>query len=54
MTEKKWLFTSVLDVSGLMNGESINKLNEGLKTFKKAVEADSTAMRRIEVSAITF
>ena len=52
--ETKCLCVLVLDVSGSMNGEPINELNEGLKTFKKTVGADPNAKRRLEVSVITF
>lgn len=43
----------VLDVSGSMEGESINELNAGLSEFIQAVKADEFAAYSIEVGIIT-
>ena len=44
----------LLDSSGSMNGNPINELNDGLKTFKDELTADSMAAKRVEVALVTF
>ena len=44
----------LLDTSGSMDGEPIQALNEGVRTFKEALMEDSIAARRVEVAIITF
>jgi len=44
----------VLDTSGSMGGAPIAELNAGIATFAQALQADSLAMKRVEVSIITF
>jgi len=44
----------LLDISGSMQGEAINALNEGLKTFKEELNRDNLAKKRVEVAIITF
>jgi uncharacterized protein YegL len=45
----------LLDTSRSMYQESrIQRLNEGVRTFKQDVESDSTAKRRVEVAIVTF
>jgi len=44
----------LLDISGSMNGEPINALNEGLKTFKEELNRDNLAKKRVEVAIVTF
>jgi len=44
----------LLDTSGSMQGEAINALNEGLKTFKEELNRDNLAKKRVEVAIITF
>ena len=44
----------LLDVSGSMQGERINALNEGLRTFKDELNRDSLANKRVEVAIVTF
>lgn len=44
----------LLDTSGSMGGAPISALNAGLKTFKDELASDSLAMKRVEVSVITF
>ncbi|MFZ4797321.1 MAG: vWA domain-containing protein [Bacteroidia bacterium] len=52
--EQKCCCVLVLDVSGSMNGDPINELNEGLKAFYRDIQTDSTTSNRLEVSIITF
>ncbi len=44
----------LLDTSGSMNGERINQLNHGLKTFKEELMSDGMATQRVEVAIVTF
>lgn len=44
----------LLDISGSMQGENINALNEGVKAFKKEVEKDELASKRVDLAIITF
>jgi uncharacterized protein YegL len=44
----------LLDVSGSMGGQPISELNAGLITFKDELAADALAMKRVEVSIVTF
>jgi uncharacterized protein YegL len=44
----------LLDTSGSMNGNPIAELNEGIRTFKNELMADSLAMKRVEVAIVTF
>src|SRR6266478_4360405 len=44
----------LLDTSGSMSGRPIHELNDGLRTFKDELMADSMAMKRVEVGIITF
>ncbi len=44
----------LLDISGSMQGEAINALNEGLKIFKEELNRDNLAKKRVEVAILTF
>ncbi|WP_425145056.1 vWA domain-containing protein [Deinococcus sp.] len=44
----------LVDTSGSMNGAAIAELNEGLRTFKRELEADELASKRCEVALVTF
>lgn len=44
----------LLDISGSMAGEPINKLNDGLKTFQQNLLQDDIASKRVEVAIVTF
>jgi uncharacterized protein YegL len=44
----------LLDNSGSMNGNPIDELNLGLKTFHEELFADSLAAKRVEVGIVTF
>lgn len=44
----------LLDVSGSMNGRSLDELNAGLTTFRDELATDSLAMLRVEVGIVTF
>ncbi len=44
----------LLDVSGSMQGEPIQQLNEGLVQFKDELFADQLAQKRVEIALITF
>jgi uncharacterized protein YegL len=44
----------LLDISGSMNGEPIQRLNEGIRAFKDELSADPLAARRVEVAVVTF
>jgi len=52
--EQKCLCVLVLDVSGSMQGEPINELNNGLQEFHKEVINDFVASQRLEAAIITF
>ena len=43
-----------LDTSGSMNGAPIQELNQALKTFAAALQADRLASLRVEVAIVTF
>jgi uncharacterized protein YegL len=43
-----------LDTSGSMQGTPIRELNEGLRAFKEAVQADRLASLRVEVAIVPF
>ncbi len=44
----------LLDTSGSMQGKPIGELNEGLRAFKDAIQADRLASLRVEVAIIPF
>lgn len=44
----------LLDTSGSMNGMPIAELNAGLVCFKDELATDSLAMKRVEVSVVSF
>jgi uncharacterized protein YegL len=44
----------LLDTSGSMSGEPIQELNAGLLAFKEDLMADSLAVKRVEISVVTF
>lgn len=44
----------LIDTSGSMQGEAINALNEGLRTFKDNLIHDNLASKRVEVAIVTF
>ena len=44
----------LLDTSGSMSGRPISELNAGLQAFQSELQADSLAMKRVEVALITF
>jgi uncharacterized protein YegL len=44
----------LLDTSGSMQGKAIGELNEGLRAFKDAIQADRLASLRVEVAIIPF
>ncbi len=44
----------VLDTSGSMQGQPIQELNQGLREFKQAIQADRLAALRVEVALIPF
>ncbi|MCX7735048.1 MAG: VWA domain-containing protein, partial [bacterium] len=44
----------LLDTSGSMSGEKIQQLNEGIKIFKKQVQEDDIASKRVDVAVIAF
>lgn len=44
----------LVDISGSMSGKPIEELNRGLIEFRKALEEDSLAMGRADVSIISF
>lgn len=44
----------LLDTSYSMSGEPIAELNEGIRTFKSELMADSLAAKRVEVGIVTF
>lgn len=43
-----------LDVSGSMQGEPIDELNEGVRMFYNAIQEDETALYAAEVCIVTF
>ncbi len=44
----------LLDTSGSMQGKAVGELNDGLKAFKDAIQADRLAALRVEVAIIPF
>jgi uncharacterized protein YegL len=44
----------LLDTSTSMSGDPINQLNAGLASFKEELMADGLAVKRVEISVITF
>jgi uncharacterized protein YegL len=44
----------LLDTSGSMQGEAIDALNAGLRTFAEHVNRDALAARRVEVAVVAF
>jgi uncharacterized protein YegL len=44
----------LLDTSGSMHGTAIGELNEGLRAFKEAIQADRLAALRVEVAIVPF
>lgn len=44
----------ILDVSGSMEGEAISQLNDGLRSYREELTADSLAAKRVEVAIVTF
>lgn len=44
----------LLDTSSSMQGEAIQALNEGLRTFQRELNSDNLAKKRVEVAVITF
>ncbi|MEM7369740.1 MAG: VWA domain-containing protein [Bacteroidota bacterium] len=52
--EQKCTCVMVLDVSGSMKGEPIDKLNQGLQDFYQDIQGDLTTSNRLELSIVTF
>jgi uncharacterized protein YegL len=52
--EQKCCCSLVLDVSGSMAGEPIKQLNEGIQSFYKDIQTDSTTANRLEVAVTEF
>lgn len=44
----------LLDTSGSMQGSAIEELNQGLRAFKDAIQADRLAALRVEVAIVPF
>lgn len=44
----------LLDTSGSMQGEPIQELNQGLRSFSEALKADRLASLRVEVAVVAF
>ena len=44
----------LLDTSGSMQGDPIDQLNAGIRAFKTELMADSLALKRVEISIVTF
>jgi uncharacterized protein YegL len=44
----------LLDTSGSMEGDSIDALNAGLRTFREQLGKDEQALLRVEVAVVTF
>lgn len=44
----------LLDASGSMQGEAMEALNEGLRTFKEQLNQDNLARKRVEVAIVSF
>jgi uncharacterized protein YegL len=52
--EQKCCCILVLDVSSSMEGNPINELNDGLSTFARDIQTDSTTANRLEIAVVTF
>lgn len=52
--EQKCCCVLVLDVSGSMDGEPINELNNGLQEFYSDISNDSTTANRLEIAIVEF
>ena len=52
--EQKCCCALVVDVSGSMEGDRINELNNGLHEFHSQIQQDSTTANRLEVALIEF
>lgn len=52
--ERRCPVVLLLDTSASMSGERIAQLQTGINTFKREVQADTTAALRVEVALITF
>lgn len=44
----------VLDTSGSMQGEAIDQLNDGLRTFQAELSGDRLAAKRVDIAVVTF
>jgi uncharacterized protein YegL len=44
----------LLDTSGSMQGEPIRELNDGIATFRRELQSDELAVKRVEVALVTF
>lgn len=44
----------VLDTSYSMDGQPINELNDGLRTFRQELESDDLALKRVEIAQVLF
>jgi len=44
----------LIDISGSMNGQPIQELQNGLSTYKDELAADDLAKKRVEVAIVTF
>lgn len=44
----------LLDTSGSMQGEKIDRLSDGLRIFKDEVKGDTLALKRVDLAVITF
>jgi len=44
----------LLDVSGSMAGRPIAELNEGLRTFRRELDTDDLALKRVEIATVAF
>jgi uncharacterized protein YegL len=44
----------LLDTSGSMSGRKIQQLNEGVRQFKRELQDDDLAQKRVEIAVISF
>lgn len=44
----------LLDTSGSMSGRKIQQLNEGVRQFKRELQDDDLAQKRVEIAVVTF
>lgn len=44
----------LLDTSASMQGEPVRQLNDGIKSFRDELMADSMAVKRVEIAVVTF